>query len=195
MRTLECMSTHYDGSHWGLNDWYPEIEAGIREALACDDEWTTGWYCSKKEIASCSITKTNQNEITVEASVSDDFDTNGYGDVFMVFNQKDIDYSIEAIRKAISQAWEEAEQDRKDNAIYVGYKVIKGNAWIETYILDTSGGMYGDEPPGDNYFEWGWQGDGELPDGVKEVLEKWVQSFSGEGECTCDSYTIKQWDD
>jgi len=194
MKHLECMSTHYDGSHWGLADWYPEIEEGIRKALALgiEAEWTTDWYSSKKEIASANITKLSGNEIIIEASVLDDFDTNGYGDMRITVDLDDVDECINKIRKAIDEAWDEAEQDRKDNQIYVGYKVILGNAWVETYIFDSSGGMYGDEPPGDNYHQWGWQEDTEIPDKVKDVFEDWLMSYK-DGECTCNNYTIKEW--
>ena len=47
-----------DGSHHGLTNWYPKVEAAIVEALAAGQPFTTGWYGSKKEIASARITYT-----------------------------------------------------------------------------------------------------------------------------------------
>jgi hypothetical protein len=41
---LECMEKSYDGSKWGLADWYEDVEKGIKEALESRKEnWTTGW--------------------------------------------------------------------------------------------------------------------------------------------------------
>ncbi len=88
------MATSLDGSHWGLHDWYPEIEAGIKKALKRKTPWTTGWYSSKKEIASARL-EFDGHTITAEVSVSDDFDTPGRG------LSATSDLTLEAVRKAI----------------------------------------------------------------------------------------------
>jgi hypothetical protein len=163
--TLECMNTHCDGSHCGLEDWYPEIEAGILAALRLgkDAVWTTGWYGSKKEIASAKITHLDR-KIFCEASVSDDFDTEGIGEEIIPHT-----INLEKIRSAINKAWDQALSNQKDNRMYVGFSILhktrvhgvyhggkpadKGRislAWVETLILPTGESETWDSPPGDN---------------------------------------------
>lgn len=86
-----------DGSHWGLADWYPELEEAIQKAVNRGPgyEWTTGWYGSKKEIASANITCAKR-ELHIEVSISDDFDTPGYGDK-LIPHTRDLDVIREAI--------------------------------------------------------------------------------------------------
>ena len=66
-----------NGAHCGLSDWYKEGEAQLTAALAERVPFTTGWYSSKKEIASARIWSEDGVKIKVEVSVSDDFDTQG----------------------------------------------------------------------------------------------------------------------
>jgi hypothetical protein len=191
--TLECMSSHMDGSHCGLGDWYEEIEQGIQTALnqGPEHEWTTGWYGSKKEIASARITNADGG-IKVEASVSDDFDTPGLGER-IIQHTTDID----KIREAIYEAWDDAESNQKDNRMYVGYSIHDTTgAWIETYIKASGEGAYwcGDTPPGDNYHEWGFQCEYEMTDDVKEKLEEWIQE-NDFGTFTLGELTVKPWDE
>ena len=193
--TLECMSSHMDGAHGGLGDWYKEIEQGIQDALnqGSGHEWTTGWYASKKEIASAQIT--NADGMRIEVSVSDDFDTPGLGCEIIPHTT-----NLETVREAIYRAWSEAETDQKDNRMYVGYSIHdakKNGAWIETYIKASGEGAFfcDDSPPGDNYHQWGFQDDGhEIPEDVKEKLEDWVQS-NDFGSFTVGEFTVKAWDE
>jgi hypothetical protein len=178
--TLDCMASHYDGAHWGLADWYPEIEAGIVDALSKgpEVEWTTGWYSSKKEIASAKITCYGDGQLEVTASVSDDFDTEGYGDKLIPFTQ-----DLSVIRQAIYDAWDEAEANRKDNAEYVMFTVKRCEpgdwdnpvSWVETFLFDPTGMQ--DCPPGDNYFEWGWQNESIIEPIVRDTFEKAIQAW------------------
>jgi len=119
------MSTHFDGSHWGLTDWYPEIEAGIRKALrrGKQAEWTTGWYGSKKEIASANITHCD-GEILIEASVSDDLNTEGYASRTIPHTT-----SLEKLRKAIDEVWDEAVENQKENRQYFGFHRVEAEWW------------------------------------------------------------------
>ena len=68
-----------DGAHGGLSDWYEEHEAALKAALDAHAPFDTGWYSSKKEIASARIRSDDGVRIKVDASVSDDFDTDGRG--------------------------------------------------------------------------------------------------------------------
>jgi len=193
--TLECMSSHMDGAHCGLGDWYPEIEAGIEAALkkGAEYRWTTGWYASKKEIASANISNTPDG-ICVEVSVSDDFDTPGLGSRSIAFTT-----DLEEIRQAIYDAWDDAEGNQKENRMYVGYSVhdaTEGGGWVETYIKASGEGALwcGDSPPGDNYHTWGFQNEYDIPEDVKDQLEEWAQSNDW-GSHTVGDFTIKGWDE
>jgi hypothetical protein len=185
-----------DGAHCGLGDWYKEIEQGIQNALdqGSEHEWTTGWYASKKEIASAQITNADGG-MRIEVSVSDDFDTPGLGCEIIPHTM-----NLETVREAIYRAWSEAEIDQKDNRMYVGYSIHaakENGAWIETYIKARGEGTFlcGDSPPGDSYHQWGFQDDGhEIPEDVKEKLEDWVQS-NDFGSFTVGEFTVKAWDE
>lgn len=225
--TLECMSSHLDGAHCGLGDWYPEIEEGIQAALnqGPEHEWTTGWYASKKEIASARITNADGG-MKIEVSVSDDFDTPGLGERVIEHTT-----DLETIRAAIYEAWDDAEGDQKDNRLYVAYSVltevehtvsrwyipglpywlgslilrvlpflrnrkVRSQGWVETYLKPTYEACdFGyDQPPGDNYHQWGFQDEYDIPEDVKEQLEEWAQSHDL-GSFTVGEFTIKSWDD
>jgi hypothetical protein len=195
IKKLNCMSSHCDGAHCGLTDWYPEIEQGIQTALKRGPKarWTTGWYASKKEIASACITHTAEG-ICIEVGVSDDFDTEGLGEVTIPHTT-----SLRKVQDAIFQAWELAEENQKDNRLYVGFSIHnRKGAWVETLIQPMGDGHWLDRPPGDNYHKWGWQGDGaRIPSKVKEQLEAWADgwNFDHEGKSfTVGSWTIKPWE-
>ena len=198
----ELPRTWNDGAHCGLTDWYPPLEAAITAALARGKgyAWTTGWYGSKKEIASACITQRN-GEITVEVSVSDDFDTPGRGERMIRFTN-----NLDRIRDAITAAWEEAEGDQRDNRVYAGFSVGRGDRWEFTIILPVGDGHRMDVPPGDNYHCWGWQDveGGEerpaaIPAAAAERLVSWAERFLGGGakrrKFTNAGWTITAWGD
>ena len=162
MKKLEAF-TRGDGAHWGLTDWYPENEAALAAALADGAPFDTGWYSSKKEIASARIYSFEGKVIRVEASVSDDFDTPGRGSVTAS------EATLAAVAEAVTQAWEDAEADRDANQTYEGFSVLHHQTMhpegmplvscVDTYLVNIG---WGEDlsPPGDNYFWWGWQHDG-----------------------------------
>jgi hypothetical protein len=171
-----------DGSKWGLSDWYEDgLEKEIRKALSKGPKfrWTTGWYGSKKEIASACITCTGDGDLFVEASCSDDFDTEGHGDRTIPFTK-----NLDTIRKAVNAAWNEAGENKRDNEVFFGYSIgprtgprhrgSRMKSWKYTFIKDVSGfGL--EQPPGDNYHQWGWQEDEDeldIPAADRKRLEK-----------------------
>lgn len=157
-----------DGSHRGLADWYPRLEEQIVEALKNKKPFTTGWYGSKHEIASARITY--DTNILVEASVSDDFDTPGLGELEIPFTE-----DLDTIRNAIYRAWDAALENQICNRDWAMWIIRQGSSWVETYLVDISG--YGlDSPPGDNYHKWGWQEECDIPEDVKEKLEDAIHS-------------------
>jgi hypothetical protein len=167
----------HDGSHWGLSDWYVPLEEAIQTALSAGSAappWTTGWYSSKKEIASARISF-DGTHLVIEASVSDDFDTAGIGRVERSFTA-----DIEVIRDCVGEAYELAEADRVDNEMYAGFSVGRGGAWEYTYLLPINGGEMLDAPPGDCYHGWGWQenkDEMEIPKDTKRKCEKWARKY------------------
>jgi hypothetical protein len=185
-----------DGAHRGLSDWYPEKEAALKSALAAHLPFDTGWYGSKHEIASARIFSLDGVTVQVEASVSDDFDTNGSGSATAK------DWTLESVADAVYKAWDDADKDRQDSEPYTGFSIHDSTgAWIETYLL--SDGTF-DTPPGDNYFWWGWQHDSiddevglpdpRIPAHVVAAFEAWINE-SGVGEMTLDGWTIRRWRD
>lgn len=192
LEPLECMSSHLDGSHRGLSDWYPEIEQGIQEALNRGPraDWTTGRWGSKHEIASAEITCID-GTLYIAASTSDDFDTEGVGRLEIPHTT-----DIEKVKEAVDEAWNLADEDRKQNREYRGFSVLKGGpggSWVETYIANFS--EWGsDSPPGDNYHEWGWQGECKIPREVREKLEDWaIQNPDSKETFTYKGWTIRPW--
>lgn len=187
---LPCMSKHGDGAHCGLTDWYEDIEQGISEALAKGPgyEWTTGWYSSKKEIASARLSCCG-GELHFEASVSDDLDTTGYGDCSFPFTD-----DIEEIRLAIEMAQEEAEASQKDNRVYAGFSVHNAEGmWVETLLLPVGEGHEMESPPGDNYHQWGWQEETDaIPQKVLAELKSWAEEWLA-GEADGDSHQVGDW--
>lgn len=43
------ISKRGDGAHWGLTDWYPEVERAIKEALSGTEDFDTGWWVFAKD--------------------------------------------------------------------------------------------------------------------------------------------------
>ena len=185
-----------DGAHCGLTDWYPEKEAALLVALQARKPFDTGWYGSKKELASARIHSVDGITIICEASVSDDLDTNGTG------NADTTDWTLEAVAAAISTAWVGAEHDQRDNTPYTGFSIIDpSGAWVETYLL--SSGEF-DTPPGDNYHWWGWQHDEvdevgvpdpNIPGDVVGAFESYVADWERPAELTVRGWTIRPWRD
>jgi hypothetical protein len=190
---LACTHNRGDGAHCGLSDWYDEVEQGLQQALDLGPglQWTTGWYSSKKAIASGRIDCMGK-VLVAKASVSDDFDTPGIG-VYEMAHTTD----LEEVRTAINIAWDRAEADQKDNQNYRGFSVHDGTgAWIETVIIPFSAGHHLDEPPGDCYHQWGPQGESDsIPADTLSALVEWASDSENEGPKTINGFTIKPWED
>jgi hypothetical protein len=186
-----------DGAHCGLTDWYEPLEAAITAALALGKgyAWTTGWYGSKKEIASACITQ-HGGQITVKASVSDDLDTEGMGEKTIRFTT-----NLEKIRDAITAAWEEAEENQKDNRAYIGFSVGRDGKWEHTLILPMGFGHDMDAPPGDYYHRWGWADEAEgvehpaaIPAEVAKQIVTWAEQCEFGEQTVIGGWTVKAWE-
>jgi len=191
--------TKGDGSHWGLSDWYKEAEKELVETISAQEPFDTDWYSSKKEIASARIWSTDGKTINVAVSVTDDFDTIGKA-------ERVTDWSIEKIRWALEDAWQEAERDREANEEYVGFKLVKhsneSSSWIETYLVNIGWGE-SLSPSGDYYHWWGWQHDenekGEgipypkIPIDAVPLFEKWALAWTW-GQAKEKSLRIGDWE-
>lgn len=163
-----------DGAHCGLDDRYPAVEMALEKALSLEEDWTTGWYSSKKAIASAKITH-EDGVITVEVSVTDDLDSEGLGSCIAT------EKTIESIDEAIAKAWELAEADQEENQDYTGFSIISSIGWIETYIQQRNDGWEMDEPPGDCYHQWGFQDESDdLTDADKESIRNVINENNWE---------------
>lgn len=195
MQELEAFQRG-DGAHRGLSDWYTEKEAALKAALDARKPFDTGWYGSKHEIASARIRSDDGQTIKIDASVSDDFDTEGRG------YRTTTDWTLEAVAEAVDAAWDAADKDREDNEPYVGFSIHDSTgAWIETYIL--SAGEY-DFPPGDNYYWWGWQHNEkdevgiphpDIPPPAVAAFEAYVMVGDWSAPLTVSGWTIRPWKD
>ena len=188
-----------DGAHHGLTDWYEEVEKQIVAALNANDEFDTGWYSSKKACANGRITH-YQNGLhgyilTCQARVTDDFDTNGFGEVEV--SNADEEITIERVREVMGRAYALAAENAKENEVYLGFSIIN-KGWVETFLIDADGEY--DAPPGDTYYKWGWQGECEIPEDIKKGLEAWAWRFrwgldrDGDESHTIGEWTIQVWD-
>ena len=175
-----------DGAKWGISDFYEDKEEALRGALAAGTDFTTGWFASKKEIASGKVSRCGKI-VLCEASVSDDFDCEGHGSVEVPVGRKGVDRLFEAIVEALDQAYGQAGEDQKDNSQVRLWAVRNAKAWVETYLENTGDGCF-ERPPGDNYHAWGWQNDGgKVPKKVKLAFEDWL------GTTNDDTFTSGKW--
>jgi len=201
VKTLEAFQ-HGDGAHCGLSDWYEDGEAELADAVALRIPFDTGWYSSKKEIASARIRSEDGTKIKVEVSVSDDFDTEGLG-----YASTD-DWTLDAVRITISKAWSKAEAARNENQEYEGFRVGRNGRWEETFLINIGWGE-NLAPPDDNYHWWGWQYDGaddtvgvphpDIPLETVQAFEKyandWAFGRTDEKSLTVGDWTITPWRD
>jgi len=200
-----------DGAHCGLTDWYPNKERALKRALKHQKPFDTGWYPSKKEIASARVYSVDGKTVLVEVSVSDDFDTEGMGSAMATMGA--VPVTIDAVQQAIYRAWDEAEQSQKDNRAYAGFSIRRNiifktpqdkkgrrwnQAWVETFLIDVSEWGF-DSPPGDNYHQWGFQGEEPIPQKHKDALERWanqhVAGIAKGKSFTSGKWTIEPWEE
>ena len=182
-----------NGAHCGLTDWYPECEAALQAAIDARQPFDTGWYSSKKEIASARIWSDGET-ITAEVSVSDDFDTEGTGEAFTNA------WTLESVADTVMSAWDQASENKTDNEAYTGFSIHDATgAWIECYVMGN--GEY-DTPPGDYYHWWGWQHDEKDDVGIPDpripaeavmAFEEFVNDWERPTELTVSGWTIREW--
>lgn len=211
-----------DGAHCGLTDWYPDKEAELEAALASGRPFSTGWYSSKKEIASARISSEDGKSVVVEVSVSDDFDTDGYG-------LASCEPTTGAIHDALYEAWSEAGKNQKANRQYIGYSLIlwstkihfrnngdsrkryakKQAQCVDYLLLPVFVWDEADAPPGDNYYFWGWQNDSDhendedcghncVEEGIPKRTVARLREFAENhevGSLRIGDWEIKSWDE
>ena len=168
-----------DGAKWGISDWYSEVEEQILAALTTGEDFETGWYGSKREIASGWVRVTGA-QCHTQASVSDDFDTEGRGE-FEVTLTGTPEERLCQIQEALDKALELAGENQKDNEVVVMFKILHLEDdgewhWVETYLQPMGDGHYLDHPPGDYYHDWGFQGERDVPEEVKRVLVQAIET-------------------
>ena len=194
-----------DQTKWGPVDFYDEPRESIRLAFLSGDDFETPWMGCKKEILSSRITRAGKT-VTVEVSVSDDFDTSGMGEASFTVNRVTTeDQFFSKLEEAASEAHDAAEDGRKDNAGYAGFSVGKEGKWEFTYLVCLDGS---DSPSGDNYHRWGWQEveeeqeesedafPEELGEEIASELAKQIHEFlyNAGPDPSFEGYTAKLWD-
>lgn len=190
-----------DGAHCGLGDWYPKQERALLRALKRGKPFITGWYSSKKEIASAMIARTDRS-VEVHVSVSDDFDTEGKwsGSIKPTTD-------LERIRCLLYKIWDLAVLDQKGNRAYRGFTIWKdpkgtGISTCLDYLILPHGDavIYNFKtPPGACYQEWGFQGPTKrIPKAIREELRVWAEDYTGTKEEVKEfhvgKYTITPWE-
>lgn len=71
MKTIDLCGGGY-ASKWGLTDWYEESEKILREAIASEEDFDTGWFGCKKEIHYARIIRKDGLFTVTASSHSDD---------------------------------------------------------------------------------------------------------------------------
>jgi hypothetical protein len=148
-----------DSTRWGATDFYDQVKTALVAAMRSGLDFETPWMSCNKECISTQVSRT-KGKTTVRVSVSDDFDTPGMGEAsaHVMHHSKVSDERIVCrLQELGDAAHQDAEDDRKGNADYVGYSVgpdEKPYTWVLTYLVNAGGE---DTPSGDYYFWWGWQ--------------------------------------
>jgi len=199
----------WDGAKWGTSDFYEDFEIALQKSIDSGEDFDTGWWGVKKEIQTFRIARNVDSlldAVMVQVSVSDDFDTEGFGEttVYPLDLPKETKL-IDAIKKALDAALDEAEENRKMNQVYEGFTVGRDGQWEETFILQLDGEY--EYPPGDEYHWWGWQAfdpndrqeDEEhiVPENIRKAMEEWIINDYGKWDrpFTIDGWTITRWKD
>ena len=199
-----------DGSHWGVEDWYERTEESIKTAIeeCCGDDfeadWSTPWLGCKKEIVSWKISWSwRRGTYLCEVSCSDDFDTEGSGAEFVPHIEIE-EGLIDKLKDGLRKALIEADENKKENECFVGFTILDGNSWIDTYIARNPGHEWSgemDEPGGGCYHQWGIQGEaagGVISEEEKKAIEEKVNDFlwgEGESDFRVGKFQIKKWED
>jgi hypothetical protein len=182
-----------DMTKWGASDFYEDKAEEIKKAIASGLPFDTGWGGCKKEILSSRVSFDGKKFIC-QVSVSDDFDTEGMGrESFESYNNEAINFSN--IVKSLDLAADGADENLKENAPYRGFKLLWRGGWHETYI-QAKCDYPGKEPPGDNYHQWGFQGETEdLTEEEKEKIEDWIMGWPDKNEVfEIGEWKVECWD-
>lgn len=187
-----------DFTHRGAGDFYADKEKELLNAIESRKPFDTGWGSCKHKILTCQIICDGEGGFTCSVSVSDDFDTEGMGTVDLSCDGETAGKTLEAIQQALYEAHGLAQDDQTDNQVYRGFKILNDKgSWVETYIQRWNGSEYMDQPPGDNYHQWGFQEESdEISEAAKEKLEDYTNSYKkGEPDSfTFEGWTIEPWD-
>ena len=171
---------------WGIK-LSGSTDCALLAALQSGDAFDTGWYGVKKEIESGRVYRPlpapEGMMVYVEASCSDDFDTDGNGEATVeVIPYEDTEDLLDRICEALDRAAEDAQANRRDNnpvEMWSIHDETRSGAWVETYLRDVSG--FGSaEPPGDNYRNWGFQGESIIPNPIRNKLEAAIYGADGD---------------
>lgn len=212
----ELFNGMYDAARWGVSDFYQDAEDKLKSALCAVGTFgtinsiDTGWYSVKKEIHSGRVFIDENRVLTAYASCSDDFDTVGNGEVEVNLNHIETSEWYDRVVAALDEAIELAETDRKENEVFEGFSIGPDkdgdiSSWVYTIVLANANGDFYEEPPGDNYHQWGWQeSPDEIPVKCQNALMQFAHNWTFNIDNTrgriikngvvCGGWRIKPWD-
>ena len=173
-----------DGAKWGLTDLYEDFEDHVLSALREGEDFDTGWYSSKKECASARMIFSG-DEIRVQVSVTDDFDTDGFAERSKVVESFTPEEHLKAAKILVDLAWESALLCQSDNATVLMFKITHRGRWVETFLAPVGDGHNFKSPPGDCYHRWGFQGEARIPKKIARIF--------GRAAGRCESWKHRSW--
>lgn len=187
-----------DGAGWGVTDFYAENEAALLAAIQSGEAFDTGWYSGKKETESGRVYRDvaapDGMTIYVEASCSDDFDTEGRGEgTVEVIPYEGTGDLFARVCEALDKACDDARQDMRENSEVILWSINTDKGWVETYLQNNSS-WGAEEPPGDEYSRWGFQGESVIPKPIRQDLERMIETGKYQ-TVTVGKYTAKRCDD
>lgn len=195
MKTIKAFDDAYYAAKWGISDLYTDCRQALEEAIGKPDDFTTGWFGAKKEIEYGRITR-EDGVYLIQASVSDDFDTMGEGSVKLNDLGGPPARIADRLMEALDGALGEARANQIENRVYNGWAIGKAGGdgkranWVETYISPRGWGFELEEPPGDYYYAWGWQDDGDdVPKDVRDYFEEKIR----EGDEMDVTFSFQGW--
>ena len=182
-----------DGAKWSVSDLYESAAKALEDALLSGEDFDTGWWGVKKEIRSGRVSRIG-DQVTVEASATDDFDTEGNGMVVLTAKEA----TMQRVIEALGEAEQEAEADRSANEQYAGFRVAQlkpdgsvYRSWVYTFVSPRDDSL--ECPPGDCYSEWGWDSDAPPADQMRERTRLEMEAYMSDPKNFGRSHDIGCW--
>lgn len=170
------------GVHYGPADFCVLHERVLHGALGSTEDFSTGWYSSRKELLTAKVTREGW-ALTLEVSVSGDSGAGGMGLVMLeITSDQHPEELFDRVSEGLDRAWNLAEEDRRWRERGVEFKITMVDSGskiqVETIILPKDGDT-SCPPGGDDFREWGFQGEAEPGSIPMEILDKFFRWATG----------------